>query len=708
LLLAWPWLARAEWMDRSHTIFLPPSIHESLNLQMEFPTMWWNFAVIDPVNGVSDFARAEAVCRGVTPLVGDLLLKTGCPDVKSFMPLLSDWSHDLFLRQTYPGAEKLRDALASARAKASLPMDRDLLNVLRGDPLETYMELKHLMMKNVEIGLTQEKGFFVDPRTKKIAIPLQFAFAPQETDKSHTITAAVTGAGGAVLIGPHMSAAENESRVRHDVDLITWIGAAITVLQLLFIVVTRRYNYLWLIPPVVVGVGGAIGLTILIFGSIHGLTLSLGTGLIGLALDFGLHSAHNIHWRGVWRANLFGLLTTFAGLLAISLSGIPLLRQMMVFASLGLIISYSLYYWMHSRFPERFQVRAFHIHPRLNKVKTTLALAFAAMSVVGLTFLRPNLNMNQFDYQTPSTHDNLIWLYSLINKQMPLFSVGRHDEKMFATAEKQTAWASEHGVALSNFAQFIPDPDKQYANAATWRSRCAEMPRDPVDQSLFKPFFGAWPCQDIAVHQSNTIQRAYLRDIVSNDHWLTIWYPTSDAQIEAIKHYDTESYSLKDVVQQFPTTLGAELRWMLPLSLGLCFLLLLGYYRKLGPSLISLIPFLSGVGLYFACVVVLGLGFSFISIISLIMIFGFSIDYGIFATNLYILDDPPEENGVWTCLLFAALATLLGFLPLVFCHHPVLIHLGQTLVVGTVGTLLGTIWGIPGLCELLGYKKGRP
>jgi predicted RND superfamily exporter protein len=222
---------------------------------------------------------------------------------------------------------------------------------------------------------------------------------------------------------------------------------------------------------------------------------------------------------------------------------------------------------------------------------------------------------------------------------------------------------------------------------------------------LFKPFFENLPCKEIKIHGAGNPPPAYLRDTVSDKNWLTIWLPKSPEEIKAIKNYDTKSYSLGEVVMLFPKTLGAELVWMLPLSLGLTLLLLIGYYRRLAPSLVSLLPFLSGVGMYFACVVVFGWSFSFISIISLIMIFGFSIDYGIFAANLYILKDPPEPRGVWTCLLFAGLVTLLGFLPLALCRHPVLIHLGQTLVAGTAGTLIGTLWGIPGVFQL-GWIQG--
>ena len=61
--------------------------------------------------------------------------------------------------------------------------------------------------------------------------------------------------------------------------------------------------------------------------------------------------------------------------------------------------------------------------------------------------------------------------------------------------------------------------------------------------------------------------------------------------------------------------------------------------------------------------------------------------------------------GVWTCLLFASGATGLGFVPLLVCRHPVLAHLGQTLTLGTLGTAIGTLWGIPGIANLTGIRR---
>jgi hypothetical protein len=691
------------WMDRSHTIFLPQVLRENLSLQMELPYFWWNFVVIEPSEGQADFPRAQELCRKLEKVDPGLIEKTACPSLHSLLPLIHDWAMDQFLRTKAPSREDLKRALIEARGKASLPMGRELLNILREDPLESYLELKNLMLKNVSLGIPQEQGFFVDPATHRIVLPLQFSFSPQDVEKTKQVLTLIAPNAKTIIIGAHISAFENQQQIFLDLDKVSLFGFLVMAAQLLFILVYRRWKFLWLIPPVIFGVTGAAGLTVLIFGSIHGLTLSLGTGIIALALDFGLHSALNTRWPGVWRANLFGLLTTFAGLMSISLSGIPLLRQMMVFAMLGLIISYGIYYFLHSLRPGFFHVESFTYVPRPRRWKSAFTALILGVGIYGLVMLPPNLNMHQFDFQTPKTRETMIWLYSLIQKQMPIFSVRERDATMFARGEDQDLWGRNHSIVLTNFSQFLPSPEKQITNGKTWQSLCAENTPSEEEKILFAPFWSAWPCENIPVHSFDSPLPAYLKDTVGTKKWLTIWFPRNEEEITAIKNYDTQAFSLTEMVQKFPLTLGMELRWMVPLSLVLCLLLLWLYYRDISLSLITLIPFFSGVGFYFCGVLLLGWSFSFISIIALIMVFGLSIDYGIFATNLYTQASPPSAQGVWSCLWLAAMVTLLGFLPLAFCRHPVLTHLGQTLAAGTLGTWLGTAWGIPGVFS---WKRG--
>jgi predicted exporter len=125
--------------------------------------------------------------------------------------------------------------------------------------------------------------------------------------------------------------------------------------------------------------------------------------------------------------------------------------------------------------------------------------------------------------------------------------------------------------------------------------------------------------------------------------------------------------------------------------------LLLNYYRRMDLLLLSLIPFFTGMGLFALVAILFHLPFTFVSLIAVVMVFGLSLDYGIFATNLYTGRSGPTGPGVWSSVRLAATVTMFGFGPLVAARHPVLAGLGQVLFWGTAGTILGSVWGIPGI-----------
>ncbi len=701
-LLVLPVSVRAlSWMDRSHSVFLPNSLNAQLTMQMDFPLFWWNFVIIEPQDQKPAFALANEFCQALrqhTTGPQAPIKKSACPDLSPLLPLITSWSQDLFSREPAPSRVQVQTQFSLAMTKASQPLDRALLDIVRYDPMNSVAQLQSRLLENVSFGFTKENGFFVDKTTKRIILPFQMTFPPSDTQTTRQIVSALPLPPTFSLIGPHFSTLENEDNVMQSLDRTTLLGVLLLFLQIALVIWKRRWSYFLLIPPVLGGMLGATLTTVAIYGSIHGLTLSLGAGLIALALDYGLHSAHNIRWKGVWKANLFGLLTTFAGLLSIALSDIPLLQQMMVFASSGLALSYLFYYLLHTAYPQWTYAKPFAITIKTHKLKTTIALALSVLGIICAMVLKPDLNMHQFDAQSPATLEKLRWLYSHIHQRMPLFSVRPLSENTWREAEQQKTWAQQHSLSASNFSYFVAPPEEQLKNLESWKKLCPLTFFNNTEKILFDPFLSHWPCENLPTVSLQSPPE-YIKDMVTKTHWLTSWFPQNDQHIKEIQSEDPLALSLRELIQKFPEILQKELQWMLPLSILICLALLTTYFgfRKWRECIICLLPFFCGGGAYFFCVLVFGWSFSFISVVALIMVFGLSLDYGIFAANLYLLERPPPAEGVWSCLALCALITILGFLPLAVCQHPVLRHLGQTLVMGSLGTWIGTAWGIPGV-----------
>ena len=485
-----------------------------------------------------------------------------------------------------------------------------------------------------------------------------------------------------------------------DVSIVSRVGFFILFLFVLLLIVLKKSRLLLLFPVVFLGMLISAVLTILVFGSIHGLTLSFGTGIVGLALDYGFQASLNSKMPSVWKTNFCGLCTTLAGLFVIMASEVPLLRQMMFFAVVGLCSSFVVFYLLMTKFKTYFESSALDCAPKLRNWKLWTSISMILLSFFGLLALKPNLSLQQFDFQEQRNKPIQEWLFKTSGLKAPLFKV--HDEKDLNVTEQEKSWAATQGISIENYANYLPNHETQKANLMTWSKDWAVITHSftTTQNKFFEPYFN----RPLPVLPE--LPRRYLNHLYSNHDWITLWMPKTEEQEQRIKATFPGVTSLKEVVSQFPVMLAAELNWMFPLSVFLALLRHLIYYRKATLAVIALIPFFTGVGTLVFAKYLFNLEISFITVVGLVMVFGFSLDYGIFATDacrdsLHADRDLATVNGVWTGILFSTIATLAGFLPLMFCVHPVLKQLGQVLFFGGVGTYLGSVWGIPSFMKQL-------
>ncbi|MDY7563003.1 hypothetical protein QN382_06045 [Pseudomonas sp. 10B1] len=132
---------------------------------------------------------------------------------------------------------------------------------------------------------------------------------------------------------------------------ITWVGGGATLgILLLLLLVFRRWRVLLAFVPVAVGMLFGAVACVALFGHMHVMTLVLGSSLIGVAVDYPLHSLSKSWsmkpWRswGALRLTLSGLSLSLAtsciGYLALAWTPFPALTQIAVFSAAGLVGAY--------------------------------------------------------------------------------------------------------------------------------------------------------------------------------------------------------------------------------------------------------------------------------------------------------------------------------------------------------------------------------
>ena len=704
--------AAPRWFDQSHEIFLTPQMRTMASNYQEFPLFWWNFLIVD---GAVKDEDLEPLCTelAANPSLG--IQKLPCHfDLKSLKALTADWLHDVPLRQQIPGPAAFESALQRTMLKASLPMSRDLVELLRADPLDSLTDLRARLEKRMKMDLELKGGSLHDPSGRRVLLPVQFSFPPAQGEKTQAVLdslqgqcAKIPGCESLSLFGAHASTRENESRIRADVDVVSIAGMLALLSLAVFLFATKRQKLLNLVPLLFFSIAVAAAMTIWVFGKIHGITLAFGPGIIGLSMDYGIHSAFlDPRSAKTWRANWVGLQTTIVIMIVLAFSSIPLLRQMMFFATFGLCFNFVVFYLVLPTWPGLFSIEIYRFSPKTSRIMTALTAVF--LISVPLLVLRPvQLDIQHLNYESAKTLDLRQWFFKITGSSSPFIFI--EDEKSpLDSARKKQTWAEKMHIPFEGISSYLPPVQAQDANLAGWSGRfCAVHPPKftEAENKFYQPFLAGITCAKLKANDLQDEIPAYLKDFHSNGRFVSLFFPKNEEQAELLKREFPGASTPREIFASFPKILYGELLWMVPLAFLGSFFFLWLHYRRFGWSLLAVVPFLTGLGCYALVISVFRLPVSFISLIGLLMVFGCSLDYGVFVMD-FLLFRKGDKSGVWSALSLCAWATIGGFAPLVFARHPVLNDLGQALLWGTAGTYIGSLWGIPAVYAL--WEKWRP
>lgn len=699
LLQAAPGFAR---IDDSVDIFFPETLKHLQKSQSAYSVFWWNFVIVPPTTEGPDFDKADAACESVATEPNLRWIACG-ENVLQMSEALGDWADDVVYREPFSDAVAWKNTLEGALSEAGLmaSVNRKLFEHIRRDPgaeWEKYLDKNPIARTS---GFKRDRGFLVDANTNRIVIPLQFQVRPKMTNAEGVMNA-LAMVPGVVLVGPHAASFTNEKQVHDDMSSVSVVGLVVLGLFILGMCVSGRSAALWIVPPVSIALAASAGLTILIYGSIHGLTLAFGSAIVGLVADYGLHGAFS-KAQSTWKSNAIGFLTTLVGLVVLFFSQIPLIRQMMFFSATGILVGFILFFLLCRKFPKHFTIRSFDFQFPSFRGSWILIALLVGLGGWGTLGLDLSFDLRRFNYQPAEQAELLNWFFSR-GGQKDLFI----DLKDSAEFEKndfaEVAWAKDHKIDLVSLANYTVPAAERRKNAASWNQGClyARGQFSKESQKIFAPFVeNICRAQIPEIGFAEFAQRSYANHLIHENGYVAILSAANAEQATLIRERFPQARSIAESVRGFSDALNSDLKWMIPLAFAVSLLVLAIYYRRAFFVFTSVLPFLSGMGLFSLAGIFFEANLNLISVLGLLMVFGFSIDYGVFATDtVFYGGHENEDRVVYSALGIAAMTNIIGFLPLLFARHPVLYQMGFALFFGTVGTYLGTVWGAKPLLEM--------
>ncbi len=695
------------FIDSSSDPFFPKDVSQNISKFKSFPISWWNLLVVKPLPKESVITSGQKLCEILNGYKDDIRL-TGCPSPSTqIQAAVKDWARDIVFRTPRPTDKALIQSMKTATAQWALligPQSKWIGEILRVDPLQSHKDLQLLTKPPATIRLGQFGGFYFDEEKNRLILPVQLGFSPTESERTQSFLKTLGEHFSVDLYGPHWSTIENKSQVMSDVQKIGWLGPLSLLLGLLLLFFFKRGAVIWLLPPVFFGtiVGGII--TYFVFGSLHGLALSFGIGIIGLSLDYGFHAIVHKEYRLAWRSNAIGLITTLTVLVTLLFSQIELIRQLMLFSITGLTISFILLYYITKSYSQKIRITSFSL-PVISRSIFKLPILFFLLPglMLFLFGLEKDFDFRQFNYQSKNSKEIHNWISEKTNMQTPLFEIIPSLEKPSQYLEQKT-WSRLSGVYHETPLKYLPIPSLRKIHYDSWYSECDNSFISKLSKSektLFKPFLDNISCEGLeaSLSQINSTTPLYMSHLNHNGEWIQTWLPQNEETRKMLKARYPKVQSLYELVSGFSKALSDDILRLGPIALFLVILISFLFFQKLSLTFYSLIPTFSAfalIGWYFYFT---SNSLTFISFVGLIMVFGLSIDYGIFITQE--LRHKGNQKELLTAISLAAATTFLGFYPLLLCSHPVLIDLGLTLVIGVIGTYLGAWIVFP---ALLGKK----
>ena len=315
-------------------------------------------------------------------------------------------------------------------------------------------------------------------------------------------------------------AAESRRRIEAEMAGLNLISL-VAVLGVAALCVRRLPKILHLAPVILGAMLGAWVVTTLVFDRVHVLVFVVGSLLGGVAIDYGFYlylqpprypgEPYRARVGRLLRPLLSSALTTILGFSLLFFSELPLIRQLGVFVSAGLLSALATALLWFAQIEEpTLATRAFirarvaHPGPRLRAAARILLLVCVAIATLGPWLLRWHDDIRELDIPAVELRANdraVRQLFGDDTERTVYLTRGKTISEARTSLEKFIAWHGEKfpGTALASLGLATPAP-------AAWAVLPAEiaqlagfepalrtaLTRNGFEADSFGPFFDTW------------------------------------------------------------------------------------------------------------------------------------------------------------------------------------------------------------------------
>lgn len=641
-------------------------------------------------------------------------------------------------------SEGLRAAARELKRQLGLPTSGILKQVAPADPLLAYPAQLRRLESAQAGGVGVRDGHFV-AEDRYALVLLATRHSPFDAASQAPLQAAITAAfaeveaqaGGRLVLeqsGVARFALASERSMKADIGRISTVS--LVGLALLFLAMFRSPRLVVLsLAPLAAGVTTALAACLALFGSIHGLTLAFGATLIGVCIDYSVH-LFNHHMldpapdgprgsaRRIWPGLLVGSTTTVAGFAGLAWTSFPGLREIAVFASIGVLVAaLATRYWLPdflpmSPRPGRVQraaagrlgelVAALRRRRPLLAAIPAAALGLCAVGLPRIEWSDDIRLLTELDPEMLAEDDRVRARVSRMDAGRFVVALGADEESALAANDAvairlRAAEAAGELEASRGLHALVWSAALQQGNLAALQDPGlparldAAFVAEGFTPGAFHRFFADLPRTpaplrpaDLAGTPLGEFARGFQTRLESGEIALiTLLRGVKDPAAFAARLADLKDVHYVDQQATMQAAYGRYRARTLELMLvGVMAMLAMVWlrYRRLPLALAAYSPAVLGAGTALAIVALSGTAIGILHVVALLLVLSMGVDYGVFLAESR--RDPDGFDATVLSIVIACLTTVLAFGLLSMSQSPALQAIGQ--IVG-LGVLLSMI-----------------
>ncbi|MGV3461382.1 MAG: 1-acyl-sn-glycerol-3-phosphate acyltransferase [Flavobacterium sp.] len=641
------------------------------------------------------------------------------------------------------------------------------------DPLGiSFIGLKKLQQLGMGDDFLLQDGFVMTKDSSKVLLFINPKLAGNETEKNtafvdnlnrikDNLNTASKGRTTIEYFGSIPIAVANAKQIKSDIQTTTIV--ALGLLMLIFIIYYRRlYIPVIILVPTIFGALFAVALLYFIRGTISAISLSIGSILLGVTIDYALHILthykHNSNIKVLYKDITMPLImsssTTAVAFLCLLFVNSEALKDLGIFAAVSVMVTaiFSLLIIPHLYRPSASVAAADH-NTVLDKLagfsfhKNRPLIILSIFVIIGSFFTFRSVVFNNDISQLNFVPDDIKHAEksleastSLTSKSLYLASYGNTPDEVLQknsalaqslekdkSGNKLLSYSSVGNIVLSEKEQ----EEKIVHWNSFWQSRKENIIRLFAEEGAklgFKPdayqaFFSHLQkdFRPLSLQDYLNVKTLYLNEFISQKdgfYTATSVVKVSQQQRDALVAELQKKPGLVviDRQQMNETFLGGlrdDFNALINYSFVALLLILFMFFRRVELVLIASIPIIITGIVTTGIMVVFGIELNIFSTIVCTLVFGHGVDFSIFMTSALQKEYTYGRNEMATyrtSILLAVMTTVLGIGALVFAGHPALKSISSVSLIGVFAALVITFIFYPILFRFFlthRVKKGK-